>query len=215
MLLGYARVSTEDQNLDRQIDQLKDLGISMENIYTEKVTGTKKDRPVLLKLLEYARTGDEIVVTDLTRISRSTKDLISLVEDLGNRGINLKSLKEIWLDTGTAQGKLMFTIIAGLSQFERDLISERTKEGLISARARGRTGGRPSIKQENVTKALKLYDTQNVTIQDICTMCNLSKNTLYNYIRQRKSTAPRKLYRINAHPSVNNTLEVIIDEKFR
>lgn len=188
MILGYARVSTEDQNLDRQIDQLKDLGISAENIYTEKVTGTKKDRAVLLKLLVYARTGDEIVVTDLTRISRSTKDLISLVEDLGNRGINLKSLKESWLDTGTAQGKLMFTIIAGLSQFERDLISERTKEGLISARARGRTGGRPSIKQENVTKALKLYDTQNVTIQDICTMCNLSKNTLYNYIRQRKLT---------------------------
>jgi len=186
MLLGYARVSTEDQNLDRQVDQLKDLGISIENIYTEKMTGTKKDRPVLLNLLEYARTGDEIVVTDLTRISRSTKDLISLVEDLGNRGINLKSLKESWLDTGTAQGKLMFTIIAGLSQFERDLISERTKEGLESARARGRTGGRPSIKQENVTKALKLYDTQNVAIQDICTMCNLSKNTLYNYIRQRR-----------------------------
>ena len=188
MLLGYARVSTEDQNLDRQIDQLKDLGISMVNIYTEKVTGTKRDWPVLFKLLEYAKTGDEIVVTDLTRISRSTKDLISLVEDLGNRGIDLKSLKESWLDTGTAQGKLMFTIIAGLSQFERDLVSERTKEGLKSARSRGRTGGRPSIKQENVTKALKLYDTQNVAIQDICTMCNLSKNTLYNYIRQRKLT---------------------------
>ena len=82
----------------------------------------------------------------------------------------------------------MFTIIAGLSQFERDLISERTKEGLKSARARGRAGGRPCIKQENVTKALKLYDTQNVAIQDICTMCNLSKNTLYNYIRQRRLT---------------------------
>ena len=82
----------------------------------------------------------------------------------------------------------MFTIIAGLSQFERDLISERTKEGLESARARGRKGGRPSIKQENVTKALKLYDTQNVAIPDICTMCNLSKNTLYNYIRQRRLT---------------------------
>ena len=152
------------------------------------MTGTKRDRPVLLKLLDYARTGDEIIVTDLTRISRSTKDLIALVEDLGNRGINLKSLKESWLDTATTQGKLMFTIIAGLSQFERDLISERTKEGLKSARARGRKGGRPSIKQENVTKALKLYDTQNVVIPDICTMCNLSKNTLYSYIRQRKLT---------------------------
>ena len=186
MLLGYARVNTEDQNLDWQIDQLKELGISMENIYTEKVTGTKRDRPVLIKLLDYARTGDEIVVTDLTRISRSTKGLISLVEDLRKRGINLKSLKESWLDTTTAQGKLMFTIIAGLSQFERDLISERTKEGLKSARARGRKGGRPSIKQENVNKALKLYDTQNVAIQDICEMCQISKNTLYNYIRKRK-----------------------------
>lgn len=187
MLLGYARVSTEDQNLDRQIDQLKELGLSEENIYTEKVTGTKKDRPVLLKLLGYAREGDTIVVTDLTRISRSTKDLISMVEDLGKRNINFKSLKESWLDTGTAQGKLMFTIIAGLAQFERDLISERTKEGLESARARGRKGGRVRIKQEDVTKALKLWDTKNVSITDICSMCNLSKNSLYNYIRQRKA----------------------------
>ena len=105
-----------------------------------------------------------------------------------NRGIKIKSLIESWLDTGTAQRELMFTIIAGLSQFKRDLISERTKEGLKSARSKVRKGGIPSITQENVTKALKLYDTQNVTIQDICTMCNLSKNTLYNYIRQRKLT---------------------------
>jgi len=151
------------------------------------VTGTKNssDRPILLNLLDYAREGDTIIVTDLTRISRSTKDLISLVDDLGNRGINIKSLKESWLDTATAQGKLMFTIIAGLSQFERDLISERTKEGLRSARARGRTGGRPRLKKENVDKALKLYDMKNVGIQDICEVCQISKNTLYNYIRQR------------------------------
>lgn len=186
MLLGYARVSTEDQNLDRQIDQLKELGISIENIFTEKITGTKKDRPALSKLLDYARPNDTIVISDLTRISRSTKHLISLVDDLQNRGVNLKSLKESWLDTATAQGKLMFTIIAGLSQFERDLVSERTKEGLKSARARGRKGGRPHVKQENVAKALNLYDTHNVLIEDICRMCNLSKNTLYNYIRKRK-----------------------------
>ena len=188
MLLGYARVSTDEQNLDRQLDQLKDFGVSPDKIYTEKITGTKKDRPVLLKLLEFARDNqnDTIVITDLTRISRSTKDLISLVEALGNRGINLKSLKESWLDTSTAQGKLMFTIMAGLAQFERDLISERTKEGLKSARLRGRNGGRPTIKKDNIEKALKLYDTQSVPIQDICTMCNLSKNTLYNYIRRRK-----------------------------
>ena len=135
MMFGYARVSTEEQNLNRQLDQLKEAGA--EKIYKEKITGTKKDRPELTKLLEYAREGDTIVITDLTRISRSTKDLISLVEDLGTKGINLKSLKENWLDTTTSQGKLMFTIIAGLSQFERDLISERTKEGLKSAEKQG------------------------------------------------------------------------------
>jgi len=185
MLLGYARVSTDDQNLDRQIDQLKEHGVDAQYIYLEKMTGTKKDRPQLKKLMDYARPGDIIVIADLTRISRSTKDLISLVEELGNRGINLKSLKESWLDTSTAQGKLMFTIMAGLAQFERDLISERTKEGLKSARARGRKGGRPTIKQENIDRALMLYDTQKVPIQEICDMCNISKNTLYNYIRKR------------------------------
>lgn len=187
MLLGYARVSTEEQNLDRQVDQLKEFGVSTENIYTEKITGTKRDRPVLQKLLEFARKEDTIVISDLTRISRSTKDLISLVEESGNRGINIKSLKESWLDTSTAQGKLMFTIMAGLAQFERDLVSERTKEGLKSARARGKNGGRPAIKQGNIDKALKLYDTQKVAIKDICEMCKISKNTLYNYIRQRKN----------------------------
>ena len=186
MLLGYARVSTEEQNFDRQIDQLNDFGVSPDNIYCEKMTGTKKDRPVFLKLLEFARKNDTVVISDLTRISRSTKDLISLVEELGNRGINIKSLKESWLDTSTAQGKLMFTIMAGLAQFERDLISERTKEGLKSARMRGKNGGRPAIKQADIDKALKLYDTKKVAIQDICSMCQISKNTLYNYIRQRK-----------------------------
>ncbi|MDR3598506.1 recombinase family protein [Clostridium sp.] len=184
MMFGYARVSTEEQNLNRQLDQLKEAGA--EKIYKEKITGTKKDRPELTKLLEYAREGDTIVITDLTRISRSTKDLISLVEDLGTKGINLKSLKENWLDTTTSQGKLMFTIIAGLSQFERDLISERTKEGLKSARARGKVGGRPTTDKKNIDNALMLYDDGKASITDICTMCKISKNTLYNYIRARK-----------------------------
>lgn len=186
MLLAYARVSTEEQNLDRQIDQLKEFGVSPDHIYSEKMTGTKKDRPVLMKLLEFARKNDTVVITDLTRISRSTKDLVSLVDELGKRGINIKSLKESWLDTSTAQGKLMFTIMAGLAQFERDLISERTKEGLKSARMRGRTGGRPTVKQENIDRAFKLYDSRKMTIPEICDMCHISKNTLYNYLRQRK-----------------------------
>ncbi len=190
MIFGYARVSTEEQNLNRQLDQLKEAGA--EKIYKEKITGTKKDRPELKKLLDYAREGDTIIITDLTRISRSTKDLISLVEELGARGINIKSLKESWLDTTTAQGKLMFTIMAGLSQFERDLISERTKEGLKSARARGKQGGRPRVDKGNIERALMLYDLGNVSIADICTMCKISKNTLYNYIRARKQAQENK-----------------------
>lgn len=190
MIFGYARVSTEEQNLNRQLDQLKEAGA--EKIYKEKITGTKKDRPELKKLLDYAREGDTIIITDLTRISRSTKDLISLVEELGDRGINIKSLKESWLDTTTAQGKLMFTIMAGLSQFERDLISERTKEGLKSARARGKQGGRPRVDKRNIERALMLYDLGNVSIADICNMCKISKNTLYNYIRARKQAQENK-----------------------
>jgi len=190
MIFGYARVSTEEQNLNRQLDQLKEAGA--EKIYKEKMTGTKKDRPELSKLLDYAREGDTIIITDLTRISRSTKDLISLVEELGGRGINIKSLKESWLDTTTAQGKLMFTIMAGLSQFERDLISERTKEGLKSARARGKQGGRPRVDKGNIERALMLYDLGNVSIADICAMCKISKNTLYNYIRARKQAQENK-----------------------
>lgn len=187
MLLGYARVSKSEQSLDRQLDQLKAVGVEERNIYTEKMTGTKKERPELQRLLEYARTNDIIIIADLTRISRSTKDLMSLVEELNNRKINIKSLKESWLDTTTAQGKLMFTILAGLAQFERDLISERTKEGLASARARGRKGGRPRAKKENIERALMLYDLNKMGINDICTICNISRNTLYNYIRARKN----------------------------
>lgn len=185
MLIGYARVSTEDQSLDRQIDQLKEAGC--EKIFQEKMTGTRKDRPELQKLLEFAREGDTIVVTELTRLSRSTKDLIALVEELNKRGVNLKSLKESWLDTTTAQGKLFFTIMAGLAQFERDLISERTKEGLKSARARGRMGGRPKVDQKAIERALKLYEAGNMSIKEICEVCKISKSTLYNYINEKKT----------------------------
>lgn len=182
MLFGYARVSTEDQKLNRQLDLLKENGVS--KIYKEKITGTRKDRPELIKLLDYAREGDTIVITDLTRISRSTKDLISLVEDLARRKINLRSLKENWLDTTTAQGKLMFTIMAGLSQFERDLISERTKEGLASARARGHLGGRREKLDDTKKKAVKeLYDSRKNTLKEICEMFGISVPTLYKIIK--------------------------------
>ena len=184
MILGYARVSTQEQNLDRQIDQLKTNGA--EKIYTEKMTGTKKERPALNELIEFARPNDTILICDLSRISRSTKDLIYLVESLGQKEINIKSLQESWLDTGSAQGKLMFTIMAGLVQFERDLTSERIKDGLKAARARGRKGGRPFVKKQVVKNALTLYDSKQISVNEICKTCGISKGTLYKYIDERK-----------------------------
>ncbi len=132
MKFGYMRVSTMDQNLDRQEQELKDFGC--EQIFYEKITGVKRNRPELNRMLEFLRTGDTVVVTDLTRLSRSTKDLIEIAELISNKGANLKSLKESWLDTTTAHGKMLFTVFAGIAQFERDLTSERTKEGIMAAK---------------------------------------------------------------------------------
>ncbi len=182
MILGYARVSTKDQNLDRQLDQLEAAGCG--KVFTEKITGTKKERPELIRLLEQVRPGDTIIISELTRLSRSTKDLFDLVETINEKGADIKSLKETWLDTTTPQGKLMFTLIAGISQFERDLRSQRTKEGLEAARARGRKGGRPKKSQKDIKKALKLYDSKEYSIKEIEDMTGISKTTLYRYLKE-------------------------------
>ncbi len=183
MKIGYARVSTLDQNLDRQTDQLQEQ--KCERIFQEKITGSKKERPELDKLLEQLRVGDIVIVTELARLSRSVKDLFALVETIHTKGANLKSLKEPWLDTTTPQGKLLFTIFAGISQFDRDLISQRTKEGLSSARARGRKGGRPGKPLKDIELALKMYDSKNYSIGEISKATGLSKTSLYRYVDKR------------------------------
>lgn len=184
MLIGYARVSTQEQNLLRQLDQLKAAGC--ERIFQEKITGTKKERPELDRLLEQLRPGDTIIFSELTRLSRSTKDLFSLVEAIEKSGGNIKSLKEAWLDTTSPQGKLMFTIFAGMSQFERDLISQRTKEGLDSARARGRKGGRPAKNGKDIETAMKMYNSKDYSIPEITKATGISKTSLYRYIEANK-----------------------------
>ena len=184
MIIGYARCSTADQNLDWQLDALNKEGC--ERIYQEKVSGTKKDRPELSKMLDALRAGDTVVICELTRLSRSTKDLFDLVERINNIGANIRSLKESWLDTTTTQGRLLFTIFAGVSQFERDLTHERTMEGLAAARARGRKGGRPKANGKSISQALALYDTGTIPIKDILETTGISKATLYSYINKRK-----------------------------
>lgn len=180
MKIGYARVSKMDQDLEKQIQQLKLVGC--ERIYEEKITGTKIDRPELEKLLEQLRADDIVMVTELTRLSRSTKGLFKIVEIIESKKANIKSLKESWIDTTTPQGKLMFTIFAGISQFERDLISERTKESLAVARARGRKGGRPKKDSTKIELAIKMYKSKEYSIREITDATGVSKTTLYRYI---------------------------------
>ncbi|MBY0123615.1 recombinase family protein [Bacillus sp. S/N-304-OC-R1] len=188
MKIGYARVSTLEQSLDLQLDALEQVGC--EKIYEEKMSGMKDDRPQLKQLIEYARAGDVLVVYKLDRLGRSTKRLIELSEELQERGIELVSIRDS-IDTTTAVGKAMFKMLAVLAEMERDLISERTRAGLESARARGRLGGRPKKDNKQVEKALKLYDTEQYKVKEIEEITNVSKATIYREIKKRSISIVR------------------------
>lgn len=182
MNFGYARVSTEDQNLNMQLDALKQYGV--DKIYQEKLTGTKKDRPQLEEMLKVLRKGDKVVVYKLDRISRSTKHLIELSEHFTEIGVDFVSIRDS-IDTSTAMGKFFFRTMASIAELERDIISERTKSGLDAARARGRIGGRPRKRSDKVQMALKMYDSKEYGIKEITEATGLSKTTLYRYIYSR------------------------------
>jgi len=184
VLIGYARVSTEEQNLDRQIDALVKFGVDKRNIYTEKVTGTKIDRDQLNNMLNDLVDGDVVVIADLTRISRSTKDLLEIVEKIKIKGACIKSIKDTWLDTTSDNpyNSFLLTVMSALSQLERDLISQRTKDGLASAKARGRIGGRPNGRS-NKSDLVALMLKQNYKIKDIVDKTGLSRTTVYRIIK--------------------------------
>ena len=180
MIYGYARVSTADQNLDRQKDALNKYGI--DRLYCEKMSGTKKNRPELDAMLNELRDGDTVVVESLSRLGRSVKNLAELIEQFNEKNIRLVSLKET-IDTTSSTGKLLFSILASLCQFERDVLAERTSEGLAAARARGRVGGRPKTNSKAVEKAIALYNTKQYTISEITNLTGVSKSTLYRAIK--------------------------------
>ena len=184
MRIGYARVSTQDQNLDRQRDQLRQDGC--ERIYEEKASGAKSDRPALRQMLEALRDGDVVVVSELSRLSRSVRDLFAIVGRINETCAQIKSLKEPWLDTTTPYGWLLFTFFSGISEFERDLIRQRTKEGIAAARARGRRGGHPTLDPKKVDLALKMYDSRACSVTEVTRATGISKSALYTYIRKRK-----------------------------
>ena len=187
MLLGYARVSTVDQNLALQRDALTEAGCA--KIFTEQMSGAVTDRPALHDALEFARSGDTLIVWKLDRLARSMKQLIETVETLRVRGIGFRSLTEA-LDTTTAQGRLVFHMFGALAEFERQLIQERTQAGLRAARARGRVGGRPKVLAPGKRqRAVQLYQAKQLTVKEICEMMGISKPTLYAYVRQAQASA--------------------------
>ena len=187
-ILGYARVSTDGQNLDRQIDALMAAGVTKKHLYCEKMTGTKSDRPELNRLINDLETGDTVIIADLTRISRSTKDLLEIVDKIKNKDAYIKSLKDTWLDTTSSNpyNDFLLTVMSGLSQLERDLISQRTREGLVSAKARGRNGGRPSKQNEKAEMVMALYDS-GMKIADIVRNTELSRSTVNRIIKNHSS----------------------------
>ena len=180
MIRAYARVSTADQNLDRQLDALKNYGIDV--LYCEKMSGTKKSRPELDRMLKEVEDGDTIVIESLSRLGRSVKNLAELMEMFNQRNIRLVSLKET-IDTTTPTGKLLFTILSSLAQFERDVLVERTQEGLAAARARGRNGGRPKTDEAAVKKAVALYQTKQYSLKEIQELTGVSASTIYRAIK--------------------------------
>ena len=185
MTYGYARVSTCDQNLDRQLDMLNRYGV--DRLFTEKMSGTKRERPELNKLIESLKAEDTVVVESLSRLGRSTKNLIELVELFQERGVHLVSLKES-VDTSTPSGQLLFTLMSAIAQFERETIAERTNEGLRAARARGHIGGRPKADQQKVQQAISLYHTQQYTVNEIQDMTGIARSTLYRAMKQQECT---------------------------
>ena len=187
MKIGYARVSTRDQNLDLQVDALKRAGC--ERIYQDVASGSKTARPALDELLGQLRAGDILVIWKLDRMGRSLKHLVELVGNLIERQIGLLSLNDP-IDTTSPQGRLVFNLFASLAEFERELIRERTKAGLSAARERGRVGGRPkglsSKAQATAMAAETLYRERRMGVAAIAQKLHISKSTLYSYLRHRE-----------------------------
>lgn len=182
MNIGYARVSTKEQILDRQIMELKAAGC--DKIFQEKASG-KKDavRPEWDRCISQLRTGDSLVVCELSRLGRHTGKLRELTDDLEERGVGLRILN-LGIDTTTPAGKLIFTIIAGVAEMERELLIERTHSGLAVARANGKYGGRRrSITDAQINKAQALYDERRFTMTEIARVVETSPATLYRYLQ--------------------------------
>lgn len=184
MVYGYARVSTEGQDAALQQDALVKAGC--DRIFTDVASGAKAHRPELDHMLDLLREGDTVIVWKLDRLGRSLQNLVELINDFNDRGVQFRSLTEA-IDTDTPGGTLIFNIFGSLAQFERDLIRERTRAGLEAARARGRTGGRPqSLNERQIEEARRLYESGSVTVNQIAAMMGVGRSTIYRYLNHGK-----------------------------
>lgn len=189
MIVGYARVSTPDQNISTQVELLKENGC--EKIFTDVASGVREDRAGLNEMLSYLRKGDTVLVYKTDRIFRSLKNMIDLIEKFNQKGVLFKSMTEPAFDTTSANGKFIIQIFGAVAEFERNLISERTKSGLDGARKRNKLLGRPKgAKNETIEKyqyALHLYESKKIPIDKACLQAGLSKTTFYR-IENNKNT---------------------------
>ena len=182
MLVGYSRVSTNDQSLNSQIDKLKEFGC--EKIFTDVISGSKSERNGLKEMLDYLRENDTVVVFRLDRLGRSLKDLIDIMNLFKNKNIHFKSISEN-IDTATPTGKLIFHITGAFAEFERNIIRERTKAGIESARARGRKGGRPTkMTEERIKMAKILHNDKSLSINDILKQMNIKRGLFYRMLKK-------------------------------
>lgn len=176
MIIGYARVSTDDQTLDAQTDALSAAGA--ERIFADKISGAARSRPELDRLIDQLRDGDVVVVAKYDRLARSLRDLLDIVEAIRDRGAGFRSLAEE-IDTTTPAGRLIFHVFASIAEFERDRISERTREGLAAARRRGRVGGRPpALTPDQKAEARRMRDEDGKSIADIARLFRVSPATV-------------------------------------
>ena len=183
-LVGYVRVSTREQEVYLQIDALEKSGCTKNNIFTDKISGAKSARPGLEKCLASLKSGDTLLVWRLDRLGRSISHLIQIVEALGKKNIGFRSLNDGIIDTTSASGELIFNIFSSLAQFERRLVQERTRAGLMAARARGKFGGRKKIPEDSpkVLMAKNMHKDHGMRISDICLSLNISRATFYRYL---------------------------------
>lgn len=203
MVFGYARVSTAEQSLDLQLDALLKEGITHKNIYTDKVSSTKEERKSLAKLLKYVREGDTIVVWKLDRLARSLIHFTKLMSELDKKGVKFRSITESFIDTTkkSSQSEFIINIFAALAQLERDIIIERTKAGLESARRRGKVLGAPrGISKKNQQKAVlceEYFKEGKLTVSEICERLDISRATYYKYLRHRGLSGKLRPYASN------------------